>query len=197
MSKKYFKRNARMVYLFDEIDFAKSQSVIEKLLELDDECNADIFLMINTVGGYTSAGQAICDVIKGIHSRVIAICTGNIFSMGAVVAASCDYVYGTKHATFMIHDTNWGMDGSRPEHKSKLKGCDIVSKHNYEILSAKTGLDVEYLMDKSVIDWYFDVNEAQKIRLVDTIIDDNYLLPYVSVPEEVEPEDSKISKTKK
>lgn len=188
-------RHERSIYLFDEIDYKISKEVIEKLIKMNDDRVDYIFLYINSPGGCVQSGLAICDVIMGLESKVIAVCTGGISSMATVVAASCDEVCATTHSRFMIHDVAYGYYGKIDNQRVKLESTKILSDYVFEILSDKMGCSADFIKDKCEYDWYMTSTEAKKNKLVDNILDNSYL-PTLTVKVPINQSEIKEDKNK-
>lgn len=168
-------RRERSVYLFGEIDYKNAKEAIDKLLELNDDSQNYIFLYITSPGGCVQSGLAICDIIKGLESQVIAVCSGGVSSMATVIAASCDKVYATEHTRFMIHPLSYGEYGTIDKMRVTMEGSEILSRYGFSILANKMGCSEDYIKSKCSLDWYMSAKEAKEHKLVDDLLENCYL----------------------
>ena len=78
----------RIIFLSTPIDDHVASSVVAQLLFLDaDDSEKDIYLYINSPGGFVSAGLGIYDTMQYIKPDVATICIGQASSMGAFLLA--------------------------------------------------------------------------------------------------------------
>ena len=78
----------RSIVISGEIDQNLAESVITKLLILQDMGDEPIKLYINSQGGHVEAGDTIHDMIRFVKPRVIVIGTGWVASAGTGTAMS-------------------------------------------------------------------------------------------------------------
>ena len=73
----------------------------------------DIFLYINSPGGYITAGLAVYDTMQYVRSDVSTICIGQAASMAAVIlcAGTAKKRYALPNARLMIHQPLGGAQG--------------------------------------------------------------------------------------
>jgi len=103
----------RIVFLGTPIDDSISSLIIAQFLFLEaEDPDKDIYLYINSPGGYITAGMAIFDTMNYIKPDVATICMGQASSMGAFLLAG-----GKKgkrsalpNSRIMIHQP-WGGAG--------------------------------------------------------------------------------------
>ena len=110
----------RIIFLGTPIDDTVASLIIAQLLFLEAEnSNKDIFLYINSPGGYVSAGLGIFDTMNYIKPNVATICMGAASSMAAVLLAG-----GTPgkrsalpNSRVMIHQPLGGAEGQASDIK--------------------------------------------------------------------------------
>ena len=88
----------RIIFLSTPIDDHVASLVVAQLLFLDaEDSEKDVYLYINSPGGYVSAGLAIYDTMQYIKPDVATICIGQASSMGAfLLAGGTDLLNGIK-----------------------------------------------------------------------------------------------------
>ncbi|MCS5641316.1 MAG: ATP-dependent Clp protease proteolytic subunit, partial [Candidatus Marinimicrobia bacterium] len=104
----------RIVFLGSMIDDNVASLIIAQLLFLEAENQEkDIFLYINSPGGYITAGLGIYDTIHYIKPDVVTICMGQASSMGALLLAggAPGKRSALPHSRIMIHQPLGGAEG--------------------------------------------------------------------------------------
>ncbi len=104
----------RIVFLGTPIDDTVSSLIIAQFLFLEaEDPDKDIYLYINSPGGYITSGMAIFDTMNYIKPDVATICMGQASSMGAFLLAG-----GKKgkrsalpNSRIMIHQPLGGAEG--------------------------------------------------------------------------------------
>ena len=132
----------RIVFLGTPIDDTVSSLIIAQFLFLEaEDPDKDIYLYINSPGGYITSGMAIFDTMNYIKPDVATICMGQASSMGAFLLAG-----GKKgkrsalpNSRIMIHQPLGGAEGQATD--IKIQADEIIrlkSKLN-KILAKQTG----------------------------------------------------------
>ena len=110
----------RIVFLGTPIDDSVASLVIAQLLFLEAEnSDKDIFLYINSPGGYVSAGLGIYDTMNYIKPSVATICMGQASSMAAVLLAggAAGKRSALPNSRVMIHQPLGGAEGQASDIK--------------------------------------------------------------------------------
>ena len=90
----------RIIFIDSEINDITANLIIAQLLFLEGEDpDRDIFLYINSPGGYITAGLAIYDTMQYVRSDVSTICIGQAASMAAVLLCAGTKKRGTRFRT--------------------------------------------------------------------------------------------------
>jgi ATP-dependent Clp protease protease subunit len=163
----------RIIFLGWPIDDALASVVVAQLLFLDSEDpDKDIFLYINTPGGYVHSGLAIYDTMQYMKAPVATICIGQAASMGALLLSA-----GTKgrrmalpHARLLLHQPLGSFSGQAADVDIRAKEI-LFLKHQITDLFAKhTGQPVERVAKDSDRDFYMSPEEAKEYGLIDEVI---------------------------
>lgn len=104
----------RIIFIDSEINDITSNLVIAQLLFLEGEDpDRDVFLYINSPGGFITAGLAIYDTMQYVRPCVSTICIGQAASMAAVLlcAGTEKKRYALPNARLMIHQPLGGAQG--------------------------------------------------------------------------------------
>ena len=110
----------RIIFLGTPIDDTVASLIIAQLLFLEAEnSNKDIFLYINSPGGYVSSGLGIFDTMNYIKPNVATICMGAASSMAAVLLAggTTGKRSALPNSRVMIHQPLGGAEGQASDIK--------------------------------------------------------------------------------
>jgi len=163
----------RIIFLGYAIDDAYANVVIAQLLFLEsDDPEKDIFLYVNSPGGYISAGLAIYDTIQYIKPDVRTVCIGQASNIAALILAS-----GTKdkraslpNSRIHLHQPLGGASGQAADieiqAKEILRIKEVINKL-YVKHTKQTLKKIELETDR---DFYMGAKEALKYGLIDMII---------------------------
>jgi len=163
----------RIIFIDSEIDDITSNLVIAQLLFLEGEDpDRDIFLYLNSPGGYITAGLAIYDTMQYVRPDVSTICIGQAASMAAVLlcAGGKGKRYALPNARLMIHQPLGGAQGQATDIEIAAK--EIVRNRELieEILVNHTGQKRETIHRDADRDFYMSAQEAVDYGLVDEVL---------------------------
>jgi ATP-dependent Clp protease protease subunit len=162
-----------IVFIGMPIDDKVANIVIAELLFLEaQDPERDIYLYINSPGGYVASGLAIYDTIQYIRPDVHTICMGQAASMGAVLLAA-----GAKgkrsalpHARIMIHQPAGGSEGQASDIEIYAKEIVNLRERLIDILAKHTGQTVERIRSDSDRNFFMSAEEALEYGLIDQVI---------------------------
>ena len=163
----------RIVFLGTPIDDNVSSLIIAQFLFLEaEDPDKDIYLYINSPGGYITAGMAIFDTMHYIKPDVATICMGQASSMGAFLLAG-----GKKgkrsalpNSRIMIHQPMGGTEGQATD--IKIQADEIIrlkSKLN-KILAKQTSQKITKVEKDSDRNYFMSADEAKKYGIIDTLL---------------------------
>ncbi|NLP12115.1 ATP-dependent Clp endopeptidase proteolytic subunit ClpP [bacterium] len=163
----------RIVFIGAGIDDAVASLAIAQLLFLEaEDPEKDVFMYINSPGGYVTAGLAIYDTMQYIKPDVATICMGQASSMGALLLAA-----GAKgkrsalpHARVMIHQPAGGAQGQASDIEIQAKEILIVRERLNEILAHHTGQPIDKIAKDTDRNFFMSPEEAKAYGLIDEIM---------------------------
>ncbi|PKP25293.1 MAG: ATP-dependent Clp protease proteolytic subunit [Bacteroidetes bacterium HGW-Bacteroidetes-2] len=162
----------RKVFLWGEVDDTSAKHVIDRLMYLDALETKDIYLYINSPGGYVTSGFAIYDCIKSLKSPVSTICTGYAASMGSLLLS-----VGQKgkrfiqpNARVMIHQPSGGARGQASDIEITAKEIIKTKELSAKILAENCGQTIEKIMKDFNRDHWMSAEESVAYGIVDAII---------------------------
>ena len=162
-----------IIFIGMPIDDKVANIVIAELLFLEaQEPDRDIFLYINSPGGYVASGLAIYDTIQYIRPDVHTICMGQAASMAAVLL--CAGAKGKRsalpHARVMIHQPMGGSEGQASDIEIYAKEIVLMRARLTRILAAHTGQDEEKIRLDSDRNFFMSAEEALEYGIIDQVI---------------------------
>jgi ATP-dependent Clp protease protease subunit len=162
-----------IVFIGMPIDDKVANIVIAELLFLEaQDPDRDIFLYINSPGGYVASGLAIYDTIQYIRPDVHTICMGQAASMAAVLL--CAGAKGKRsalpHARVMIHQPMGGSEGQASDIEIYAKEIVKMRERLTKILAEHTGQDIERIRKDSDRNFFMSAEEALEYGIIDQVI---------------------------
>ena len=163
----------RIVFLGSMIDDNVASLIIAQLLFLEAENQEkDIFLYINSPGGYITAGLGIYDTIHYIKPDVATICMGQASSMGAILLAG-----GTPgkrsalpHSRIMIHQPLGGAEGQASDIVIQADEISRLRSSLNKILSKATKQTIKRIEKDTDRNNFMSPEEAKKYGIIDNIL---------------------------
>ena len=163
----------RIIFLSTPIDDHVASLVVAQLLFLDaEDSEADIYLYINSPGGYVSAGLAIYDTMQYIKPDVATICIGQASSMGAFLLAG-----GKKgkrsalpNARIMIHQPLGGAQGQASDIKIQADEILYLRKILNKILTKNTNKTLKQIETDTDRNFFMSPEDAIKYGMIDEIL---------------------------
>ena len=163
----------RIVFIDSEINDVTANLIIAQLLFLEGEDpDRDIFLYINSPGGFITAGLAIYDTMQYVRSDVSTICIGQAASMAAVLlaAGTKGKRYALPNARLMIHQPLGGAQGQATDIEIAAKEINRYRELIENILMHHTGQNRERIHKDADRDFFMSAEEAAEYGLVDEVL---------------------------
>ncbi len=162
-----------IIFIGMPIDDKVANIVIAELLFLEaQDPERDIFLYINSPGGYVASGLAIYDTIQYIRADVHTICMGQAASMAAVLL--CAGAKGKRsalpHARVMIHQPMGTSEGQASDIEIYAKEIVLMRERLTKILAVHTGQDEEKIKTDSDRNFFMSAEEALEYGIIDQVI---------------------------
>lgn len=164
----------RIIFLGTPIDDYVANSITAQLLFLEMENpEKDIYIYLNSPGGYVTAGLAIYDTIQYIKPNVATVCIGSAASMAAVILTSGTKGkrYSLPNSQILIHQPMGGVQGQASDIKIHAEEILKTKKRLTEILAKHTGQTVKKLLVDTERDHFMTADEAKEYGLIDEVIE--------------------------
>jgi ATP-dependent Clp protease, protease subunit len=163
----------RIIFLGTPIDDHVANLMIAQMLFLEaDDPEQDIFIYINSPGGYVTSGLAIYDTVQYIRPDVSTICIGQAASMGALLltAGAKGKRYSLPHARIMIHQPAGGFQGQATDIEIQAREILRMKEALDTIMAKHTGQDIERIKRDTDRDFFMSGEQAKDYGLVDDVI---------------------------
>lgn len=164
----------RIIMLGTAIDDDVANIIIAQMLFLESEDpEKDIYLYINSPGGYVTAGLAIYDTMQYIKPDVCTICVGQAASMAAVLLAggAKGKRFALPNARILIHQPLGGAQGQASDIAIQAKEILRLKEKLNDILVKHTGQPIEKIQVDTDRDFYMDAETAKKYGIIDEVIE--------------------------
>ncbi|MBP6941925.1 MAG: ATP-dependent Clp endopeptidase proteolytic subunit ClpP [Syntrophorhabdaceae bacterium] len=164
----------RIVFLGTSIDDNVANIIIAQLLFLESEDPAkDIFLYINSPGGYLTSGLAIYDTMQYVKPSIVTMCIGQAASMGAVLLAGGEKGkrYALPHSRILIHQPLGGAQGQASDIDIQAKEILRMRAEINKIFTKHTGQSVEKIAADTERDFFMSPEQAIEYGIIDQIVE--------------------------
>lgn len=163
----------RIIFLSGGINDDMANIIIAQLLFLEaEDSEKDIYIYINSPGGYVHSGMAILDTMNFIKPEIHTICVGMAASMASIILA-----YGEKgkrsileNAEVMIHQPLGGAEGQATEIEISAKHILMNKEKLIKMISERSGQTEKKVEDDMDRDYYMTADEAKKYGIVDKVL---------------------------
>ena len=163
----------RIVFIGEAIDEWVAQLIIAQLLYLEaEDPEKDIYIYINSPGGYVTAGLAIYDTMQYINANISTICLGQAASLGALLlcAGTKGKRFALPYARILIHQPLGGAHGQATDIEIQAKEILKTREMINEILVKHTGQTLKKVQEDTERDYYMSAAEARDYGIVDEVL---------------------------
>ncbi|MBN1825705.1 MAG: ATP-dependent Clp endopeptidase proteolytic subunit ClpP [Candidatus Eisenbacteria bacterium] len=163
----------RIIFIGSPIDDNVANLAIAQMLFCEaDDPERDIYLYINSPGGYVTSGLAIYDTMQYIKPDVMTICMGQAASMGALLL--CAGAKGKRsilpHARVMIHQPLGGSEGQASDVDIYTKELLKTRETLNQILVNHTEQSIAKIRKDTDRNFFMSAEEAKDYGIVDEVI---------------------------
>ncbi len=163
----------RIIFLGSGIDDNVASLIIAQLLFLEAENHKkDIYLYINSPGGYVTAGLGIYDTMNYIKPDVSTICMGQASSMGAILLAggAAGKRSALPNSRIMIHQPLGGAEGQASDIIIQADEILRLRITLNKILRKATGQTIKRIEKDTDRNYFMNSDEAKKYGIIDKIL---------------------------
>jgi len=164
----------RIIMLGTAISDEVANSIIAQLLFLESEDpDRDIFLYINSPGGFVTSGLAIYDTMQYIKPDVCTFCVGQAASMAAILLAggAKGKRFALPNAKVMIHQPLGGAEGQASDIAIRAREILKVKDNLNKILAFHTGQEISKIEIDTDRDFFMSSAEAVDYGIIDKVVE--------------------------
>ncbi|MGJ8685257.1 MAG: ClpP family protease [Nonlabens sp.] len=162
----------RKLFIWGAVDEKTAKHCVDRLLYLDSLSNEEITFVINSPGGYVTAGFSIYDTMQEIKSPVSTVCSGLAASMGSLLLSGGEKGrrFVQKHGRIMIHQPSGGARGTSTD--IEITANEIIKTRELlaRIYEENCGQPFEKVMKDFNRDYWMGAEEAVEYGIVDGIV---------------------------
>lgn len=163
----------RIIFIGTPIDDYISNLVVAQLLFLEaEDPDKDIYMYINTPGGYISSGMAIYDTMEYIKPDVQTFCIGQAASMGSMLlaAGAAGKRFATPHARIMMHQPFGGAQGQAADIEIQANEIIRIREEINKVYERHTKQELARIEKDTERDFYMTADEAKEYGIIDDVI---------------------------
>lgn len=165
----------RIIFLGSAIDETYANVITAQLLFLEAENpERDIYLYINSPGGYVSAGMAIYDTMQYVKPDIRTLCIGQASSMAALLLAG-----GTKgkrsalpHSRIMLHQPFGGASGQASDIEISAREIIKTKETLIQLYEKHTGKPADQIRKDTERNFFMSAEEAKAYGIIDNVINE-------------------------
>jgi ATP-dependent Clp protease protease subunit len=162
----------RIVFIKGPIGEGFADAVVGQLLFLEsDSPEKDIFMYINSPGGYITEMYAIYDAMTYIKPDIVTMGYGHCMSAGSflLAAGTPGKRYALPNTDIMIHELAGGSKGKFHELLNEMKHTEKLYEKMADHYVKFTGQPLERIKEDMKIDNYMTAEEAKEYGIIDKI----------------------------
>jgi len=170
----------RIVFIGEEIDEEVTRRVCAQLLLLSArDGERDIWMYINSPGGWVDGGLAVYDIMRYVPNDVRTVAMGMAASMGQflLAAGTPGKRYALRHARIMMHQPSGGIGGTASDIKIQAEQSLYLKQLIAGLNARNTGQTEEQIEADSDRDRWFTAEEARDYGFIDHVLESANELP--------------------
>lgn len=164
----------RIIFIGSAIDDYYANIIIAQLLFLESEDpDKDIYLYINSPGGYISSGLAIYDTMQFIKPDIRTVCLGQASNIATLLlsAGAEGKRSALPNVRIMMHQPLGGASGQASDIEIQANEIIRIREKINSLYAKHTKRPIKKIETETDRDFYMDAKEAKKYGIIDTIIE--------------------------
>ena len=164
----------RIVFLGYPIDDVYANIVIAQLLFLEaEDPEKDVYIYINSPGGYITSGLAVYDTMQYIRPNIRTICIGQASSIASLLlaAGAPGKRSALPNSRIMMHQPLGGVTGQSRDIEIQAREILSVKDKLNEIYAKHTGKPLEQIEEDTDRVHHMSATEAKNYGLIDAVIE--------------------------
>ncbi len=164
----------RIIFLGYAIDDAYSNLIIAQLLFLEaDDPEKDIYIYINSPGGYISSGLAVYDTMQYVRADIRTICIGQASSIASLLLAAG--TFGKRSALpnsrIMMNQPIGGVQGQSRDIEIQAREILATKERLNRIYTVHTKKPFEQIEKDIDRIFYMSPQQSLEYGIIDNVID--------------------------
>jgi ATP-dependent Clp protease protease subunit len=162
----------RIIFIGRGFNDDMANAIVAQLLFLEsDSTERDIYMYINSPGGWITSMYAIYDTMQYVKPDIITIGFGQVASAGSFIlaAGTKGKRYALPNTEVMIHELSGGVQGKATDMelhvKHSIKLRDKMAKHYVDL----TGQPLRKIKKDMERDYFMSAEEAKNYGLIDAV----------------------------
>lgn len=161
----------RTINLTGDVDEEMFTKLDAALNEMEAESRATITIKINSPGGYVYQAMAIVGRIRQSKCHIVTCGYGAVMSAATLILASGNKRQISKHAWFMHHESQYGVEGRHSSNKAAGAQAEREEKQWAEWMAGFSKKNKEFWYKNGTnVDSYFSADELLELGVVDELI---------------------------
>ncbi|WP_124981152.1 ClpP family protease [Nonlabens xiamenensis] len=162
----------RKLFIWGMVDDKTAKHCVDRLLYLDALSDEEITFVINSPGGYVTAGFSIYDTMQSLNSPVSTVCSGLAASMGSILLSggAKGRRFIQQHGRVMIHQPSGGARGTSVDIEITAQEIMKTKELSAQLLAENCGQDFDKVMKDFNRDYWMGADEAVDYGIVDGIL---------------------------
>ncbi len=164
----------RIIFMGYPIDDTYANLIIAQLLFLEaEDPEKDVYLYINSPGGYITSGLAIYDTLQYIRPDIRTICIGQASNIASLLLAA-----GTRgkrsalpNARIMMHQPLGGVQGQSRDIEIQAREILTIKERLNKIYSLHTQKPLEEIEKDTDRVYHMSAEESKVYGLIDNVIE--------------------------
>ena len=164
----------RIVFLGYPIDDVYANIVIAQLLFLEaEDPEKDVYVYINSPGGYITSGLAVYDTMQYIRPNIRTICIGQASSIASLLlaAGAPGKRSALPNSRIIMHQPLGGVTGQSRDIEIQAREILSVKDKLNEIYAKHTGKPLEQIEKDTDRVHHMSATEAKNYGLIDAVIE--------------------------
>ena len=165
----------RIIFLGHGLNDEYANIIIAQLLFLESEDpDKDIFIYINSPGGYVSSGLAIYDTMQYIKPNIRTVCVGQASNIASLILASgaTGKRSALPNARILMHQPLGGASGQASDIEIQANEIIRVRDLLNSLYVKHTKQKHSFIEQETDRDFYMTAAQALKFGLIDNVIED-------------------------
>ncbi|MEO1028494.1 MAG: ATP-dependent Clp protease proteolytic subunit [Pseudomonadota bacterium] len=164
----------RIIFITGGIDDSVATIVTAQLLYLESENpKKEVYIYINSPGGYVTAGLAIYDTMQYVKCPISTVCIGQAASMGSLLLAAGEpgMRIALPNARVMVHQPSGGYRGVATDIERHAEEMIDLKRRLNDIYVKHTGQEYDVIERKLDRDTFMSAEEAREFGIVDKVFE--------------------------